>query len=355
MEVALQGSSAATVTAGILLLSRSRRLGQRIEVQVVGDPSDIAEVKGPAIVHSPVLAGCGVGRELGSGPLVIVPGPATDSLAISLEDGGADHWFLVDRAGGGSHPATQAFVRLCRDRQTDARTLGRQLRGALSALGCTPEPALLDLLFGSPVSPLERLSLGLRAGRAMTGSQGAPLTRILGGHAEDMPDPLPTECTEAQLQEAISNGHLEALLDRLAIGVRDSVDDWMAGMGALETESRSKVTPLLCALAEVGSHLITLPRSGMLPPLNSAMDSVAVGLGSALGATRGEMDANATLTEMFCFLGGRFVPEAGYPIQVPGDAPTSDRLERWKWLCQSVSTAAETAETLWRQVVDPPQ
>ena len=86
MAVALRGSSAAAVTAGILLLSRSRRLGQRIDVHVVGDPRDVALVEGPAIVHSPVLAGCGVGRVLGHGLLVIVSGPATDPLAACLED-----------------------------------------------------------------------------------------------------------------------------------------------------------------------------------------------------------------------------------------------------------------------------
>ena len=352
MAVALRGSSAAAVTAGILLLSRSRRLGQRIDVHVVGDPRDVAVVEGPAIVHSPVLAGCGVGREIGHGSVVMVPGPATEPLAACLQDGGGDGWFLLDRAGGGQHQATQAFVRLCRAPGAEARTMGRLLRGALGALGCPAETALLDLLFAAPVPPLERLSIGLRAGRAMTGASGAPLTRILGGDAGDLPDPLPSPCGPADLIAAREAGHLNDLMDRLALGVRDSVEDWVEGMVALDGEA---YTPLLCSLAEVGSHLITLPRSGMLPPLDSASDAVAVGLGPALGATRGESNANQALVDMFEFLGGRFVPEASFPIDVSGGEPPQGRLARWAWLCESVSMAATTAEMLWRQVVDPPQ
>ncbi len=352
MAVALRGSSAAAVTAGILLLSRSRRLGQRIEVQVIGDGEDVAAVEGPAIVHSPVLAGCGVGRVLGSGALVIVPGPATDPLATSLESGGTGGWFIVDRAGGGQHAATQAFVKLCRSPVTEARDLGRLLRQALSALGCTAEPALLDLLFASPVSPLERLAIGLRAGRAMTGSTGEPLTRILAGREDEMPDPLPSPCQPADLLVAQEDGRMLALLDRLALGVRDSVEDWINGVVDLDTDDYEA---LLCGLAEVGSHLVTLPRSGTLPPLDAAMDAVAVGLGAGLGATRGQSDANRSLVDMFSFLGGRFVDEASFPLDVPGDEPPKDRLARWAWLCRSVQTAETTAENLWRQVVDPPQ
>jgi hypothetical protein len=335
-----------------LLLSRSRRLGQPIDVEVVGDPSDVAVVQGPAIVHSPVLAGCGVGRVLGHGPLVIVPGPATDPLATCLSAGGLDGWFPIDRAGGGQHPATQAFVRLCRAPGPEARSLGRQLRGALSALGCPSEPALLDLLFASPVPPLERLAIGLRAGRAMTGSVGQPLTRILGASGGELPDPLPSPCDSSALAKAKAGGQLSAMTDRLALGVRDMVEDWLDGMSAIEG---ADYQPLVCGLVEVGSHFITLPHSGMLAPLDAATDAVAVGIGAGLGATRGEPNANQALVDMFQFLGGRFVPEVKYAMDIPGDPPPEGRLERWAWLCRSVRTAEATADTLWRQIVDPPQ
>jgi hypothetical protein len=352
MSVALRGSSAAAVTAGILLLSRSRRFGQRLSVQVVGDPLDVACVEGPAIVHSPVLAGCGVGRELGHGSLVIVPGPAIAPLATSLEAGGTSGWFLIDRAGGGRHPATQAFVHLCHSTDPSARTLGRLLRGALNALGCTSEPALLDLLFASPVHPLERLSIGLRGGRSMTGRAGAPLTRILGKQSGELPEPLPTSFDLNELNLALEDGRLDTLLDRLSLGVRGGVADWISGIRALDDDAFS---PLLCSLVEVGSHLLTLPPSSMLPPLDAATDAVAVGLGAGLGATRGEPNANRSLVDMFEFLGGRFVPEAKYAIEVSSSAPPEGRLPRWAWLCREVQEAERTADTLWRQVVDPPQ
>jgi hypothetical protein len=355
MKVALRGSSAAAVTAGILLMSRARRLGQRVDVQIVGDPDDIAVVSGPALVHSAVLAGCGVGRALGSGALVIVSGPPSEPLAMSLSKGGTHGWFTVDRSGHGLHPATQAFVRLCHDSKTEARNLGRQLRRALDALGCPPEPAMLDLLFSAPVSPLERLSLGLRAGRAMTGSSSMPLTRYLRSSMDDLPDPLPSPCSAADFARARVDGRLDKLLCRVRIGVRDSLDDWLKGVGGLPCEDGMDMTALMCALAEVGSHLLILPHSGLLPPLDAAMDGVAVGLGAALGATSGESNANAALVDMFCFLGGSFVSEARFAIEIAAAPPPEGRLERWRWLCESVEVAASTADRLWRQVIDPPQ
>jgi len=335
-------------------MSRARRLGQRVDVEVVGDPEDIATVAGPAIVYSPVLAGCGVGRTLGSGPLVIVSGAATEPLAVSLDIEGISNWFTVDRSGEGLHPGTRAFVLLCRDPRTEARNLGRQLRRALDALGCPPEPAILDLLFGSPAAPLERLSLGLRAGRAMTGGGAMPLTRYMGSSMGALPDPLPSPCTVAGLNEARECGHLEQLLDRLRLGVRDNVDDWLSGVNALSGGGH-EMDPLICGLSEVGSHLLVLPHSGLLPPLDAAMDAVAVGLGPALGATRGQTDANASLVEMFRFLGGSFVDNARFAIDVAGEPPPDGRVARWGWLCESVQVAADTADRLWRKVIDPPQ
>jgi hypothetical protein len=355
MRVALRGSSAASVTAGILLMSRARRLGQRVDVQVVGDPADIAEVRGPAIVYSPVLAGCGVGRSLGSGPLVIVSGPPSQPLAMSLENRGTSGWFTVDRSGDGLHPGTRAFVRLCHDSRTEARNLGRQLRQALDALGCPPEPAMLDLLFGAPATPLDRLSLGLRAGRAMTGSSSMPLTRYLRSSTVSLPDPLASPCTPEGLAEARTSGQLDSLLGRVRLGVRDNVDDWLKGVGALPCGEGLAMDALMCGLAEVGSHLLVLPHSGLLPPLNAAMDAVAVGLGPALGATSGQTDANGALVEMFRFLGGTFVDDIRFAIDLETDPPPEPRLERWKWLCESVEVAAATADRLWRRVIDPPQ
>ena len=195
MHVALEGSSSAALTAGILLLSRARSFGFPMQVDVVGDPAEITVVEGPALVHSPVISSCGIGRELGSGALVIVPGPAEAPLAVCLEDGGLGEWFHVDRSGNGCHPHTQLFVSLCREQRPGLRELGRQLRRAFQALGCAPEPAVLDLLFGAPMPPLLRGALALRAGRAMSGSRGETLARYLQrGSSMMLPEPLPEGC-----------------------------------------------------------------------------------------------------------------------------------------------------------------
>ena len=99
MFVALKGSSAVSVTAGILLLTRARSFGLPLEVEIVGDPTDVAVVHGPALVYSAVLASCGVGREHAAGALVIVPGPPGEPIAVSLSEDGTGPWFLIDRTG----------------------------------------------------------------------------------------------------------------------------------------------------------------------------------------------------------------------------------------------------------------
>jgi len=110
LTVSLQGNSPSALTAGILLLSKARSFGygQRFTVEVVGDPHDIVCMSGPALIHSPVLASCGIGRSLGAGALVIVAGPAASPLAVSTASDGLDDWYFVDRTGKGHHPLTQS-------------------------------------------------------------------------------------------------------------------------------------------------------------------------------------------------------------------------------------------------------
>jgi hypothetical protein len=351
VTVALRGSSAATLIAGILLLSRARGFGQRLQVEIVGDPNDITPVKGPAVAHSAVLASCGIGRELGSGALVIIPGPAVDPLATCLVDGGEKGWFFVDRSGSGAHEATRQFVALCRERDPQLRERGRQLRAAMAALGCSAEPAVLDLLFAAPAPPLQRLAAALRAGRAMSGGRGAPVTRYLADFPDDLPDPLSVgDCQAAHIVAALDGGGLQRMLDRLRLSVRDPVEDWVRALA----DAGEGYHTLLASLVAVLSHLTSLPPQGMLPPLPPAMDAVSVGIGPAIGAT-GQGDACQSLREVFMFLGGRFTDYAKYAIEIPGDPPPDDRLARWVWLCRSARRTAEGADELWRNVVDPLQ
>jgi len=353
MGVALLGSSAVSLTAGILLLSRSRSFGQPIQVEIVGDPNTISPVMGPALVHAPVLASCGIGRELGSGALVIVPGPAASPLAVSISEDGTGEWFLVDRAGDGVHPASRAFVALCRSADPEQRALGRELRDALGALGCPAEPALIDLLCGTPAPPLIRLSLALRAGQAMRGGPRVPITRYLAPTVNGLPDPLDGPVCSHDLAQARLDGRLDHLLDRAHLRVRDRLADWLEAMDRCDPQGQ--YAPLVCGLVDVLGHLASLPPNSMLPPLSPASDGVAVALGAALGAGEGESDANLSLIHMFRFLGGRFTDQARYPVDLPFPAPPEGRLERWQWFCRATRQAADTADTLWRRIVDPAQ
>ena len=356
MGVALKGSSAVSLTAGILLLSRSRSFGQPLQVEILGDPLTITPVPGPALVHAPVLASCGIGRELGSGALVIVPGPAREPLAVSISEDGTGEWFWVDRAGDGAHPASRAFVELCRSPVPACRALGRSLCDALAALGCPAEPALIDLLCAAPAPPLIRLSLALRAGQAMRTGPRVSVTRFLAPQSGELPDPLDTGSSNGRvtpdvLAAARTDGRLLALVDRAHLRVRDRLVDWLTAMD--ETDPDGRYAPLVCGLVEVLGHLAGLPDNSMLPPLSPAADAVAVGLGAALGASGEDSDANLSLSRMYRFLGGRFSEEARYPVDLPFPAPPADGLERWQWFCRATRMAADTADALWRRIVDP--
>lgn len=335
MNVALKGSSPATMVAGILLLSRARSFGQRVRVEIVGDPGDIGVVEGPAILHSAALASCGVGREYGSGALVVVPGPAGAPLAVSLTADGRSEWFYVDRAGEGVHPATRAFVRYRRDTRPAARVVVRGFLKACDVLGIAPETAVLDLLFGAPAPPLTRIALALRAGRALSGARGAPITSFLGGElAED---------------DVVS---LAATLARLAPPLREEVVAYVRA--AEELASQDDDRAWIESVSELGAHLALLPPQGMLPLLAPAADAVAFGLGRALGATQGNHQAQVGLLETYRFLGGRFTDAAQWPVELPADLPPADRLARWAWFASHVSAAAEKVDRLWRDLVDPP-
>ena len=353
MQVAIRSSSATAVTVGILMLTHAKRLGHPIEVSIEGDVNDAAKVKGPALFYSPVLSGCGVGKVKGSNALVCVPGPPCDPLLLSLEPGGIADWFSIDRDGSGVHKASQDVVRLCRSPQAEAQNIGRVLLGALTALGCPAEPALLDVLFGAPAPPLVRVALSIRAGRVMTGGSRDLLTQFIRSDPSELPDALPTPLTPEGLAAARTSGHLDQLLSRLKDGLQEAVEDWVNSLGGIPADS--DLSTLLCAVAEVGSHVVSAPVTGMLRTLSSEQDGIATNIGRALGATRGGHCAMEALIETYRFLGGRFVEHAAYAVDIPGDPPPEGRSERWLWLCKSAFCAKDEADKLWRRLIDPVQ
>ncbi len=353
MQVALRGSSASTVTAGILLLTHAKRLGHPIKVVIEGSPEDAASVPGPALVNSPMLSGCGVGRVRGRNGLVCMPGPAISPLLLSLEPGGLSDWFQVDRAGVGIHPSSTAVVGLCRHADPQGRNLGNVLRRALDAVGCPAEPALLDILFGAPVDPIVRVALALVAGREMTGRNGESFTRFVQSGITDIPDPLPTPLSVSQWVEARESGAIEKLTERLQPGLSGEVMDWLNGLDQLPNEP--SMAGLVCSIAEVGSHLLSLPMAGMLPALSPSAERVARHLGPAIGVSGPEHCGLHALIQTYVFLGGGFVDYARFAVTIDGDAPPDGREARWQWLCQSAYLAKVGAGDLWRKLVDPLQ
>lgn len=346
MEVALKGSSAGATTAGILLLTRARQLGLPLQVSVVGDENEAVEVPGPAVLYAPVLASCAVGRQHGYGATVVIPGAPGKPVLVTVQPHGEGGWFLVDRTGKGAHPATKAAIELANDPRAPARALARALRGAMAGLGMSSDPAVMDVLFGAQVPTLTRLAVALRAGRAMSGGRGEPVTRFLSGVNVDR-DPLP-EALPTDLSQATSLASLQWILDGLSVAVRDAAEE------AVQTaaELGGSAPLLVYHLAEIASHLVQLPEHSILPPLGAAEDSVAVGLKAALTA-EGEGCANRELRQTFRFLGGRYVEKADHAYQVTDTAPPSDWVGIWSWFGHEVRRGRKQADALWPEIVDP--
>ncbi len=352
MEVYLRGSSPGATTAGIMLLTRARQLGYRLTAYVVGDPTDIIPIPGPAVCYAPVLASCGVGREDGSGATVVVPGPPGKPVMVTVHPHGESGWFFVDRSGNGHHPATQSFVRLSRDPRPQARELARDLRRAMEGLGLSTDPAVLDVLFGADVPPLTRLAVGLRAGRALSGGRGQPITRYTTGTATE--EPLPPRFEEAVHKPMLlTPDSLRPILDGLSDAVRDKAEQFVQRARDLANEDGGRELVFLYQVAELVSNLVLLPPNSILPPLGAAEDSVATGLKQALAA-EGDGDANRQLQQVFQFLGGRFVAQAEHAWFVCQEPPPRDHIARWQWFCGQVRQGKKVADQIWPQIVDPP-
>ncbi len=356
MDVTLRGSSPSAMTAGIMLLTRSRQLGYPLTVSIVGDPTDLRSISGPAVMYAPVLASCGVGRDLGSGAIVVIPGPRGERLYATATPHGVGGWFEVDRTGEGAHPGTQAFVRLSRDPRPKARQLAKDLRRLLVALGVTPDPAIFDVLFGAPLPPLLRLAIALRAGRSMAGGRGTSITRFLSGSIENTGDTLPEDLPIEELVRLFEAGELRWLLDRLSTALRDRFEDWLELALELSKEDDGRDLELLRSLIIVASNLCQLPVHSILPPLGAAEDSLAVGLQSAMLAD-GEGDPNAQLRQVYSFLGGRFVSEDDAMLvhDAPPPAADSGHIAHLEWFCGEVRIGRKRADALWEKIFNPVQ
>ena len=360
MIVSLRGSSPRCLVAGVLLMSRARQFGQRIEVHVVGDPVDISPVVGPAVVMSPVLASCGVGRRHGGSGLVLVAGQADEPLAACFELDGCGPWMYLDRSGRGLAPETRALLALRADAQADRRALANAVLRMLRELGLPIEASLLDLMFAAPAAPLERVALALRAGAALAGRSREPQ---LGGWLDAsalVPDPLPIPVRVPDLLASVEDGRLDAILGRLHPSRRPAARAWAANAlaarhdtGEADTGEYNAVSTLAAGLVELLGAVAALPPGVPLPALDAAADAVARGLPAALGAIGEATPAHDGLLQTFRLFGGRFVSEARGAVELEGPPPPADPLARWAWFCAQAKAAATEADRLWRRVIDP--
>jgi hypothetical protein len=350
VDVCLKGSSPGATTAGIMLLTRARQLGYSLKVSVVGDADDIVAIPGPAVCYAPVLASCGVGRESGSGATVVVPGPPGAPVMVTVHPHGVSGWFFVDRSGNGHHPATQAYVRLSRDPRPGARELARSIRKVLEKLGCSTDPAVLDVLFGADVPPLTRLAVALRAGRAIAGGRGEPITRYTTGTATH--DPLSATFDDGVRDQLLDTTDLDWILDGLSPALHDVGRDFVSTARELAREDGGRDLVLLHHLAVMASELVQLPPRSILPPLGAAEDSVATGLKNALTA-EGDGDANRQLSQVFRFLGGTYVAETEHAYEVCDAPAPREHIARWEWFCGQVRKGRKQADKLWGDIFDP--
>jgi hypothetical protein len=194
----------------------------------------------------------------------------------------------------------------------------------------------------------------------MAGGRGESITRFTTGTA--VGDPLsPTyqeSMREVLLPQRPAPGEpptdgLRWILDGLSISIRDRAERLVQMARELAVEDGGINLVLLHHLAELTSNLVQLPPNSILPPLGAAEDSVATALGAALAA-EGDGDANRQLSQVFQFLGGRYVAEAEHSVFVCSEPPPREHIARWQWFCGQVRQGRKRADALWPQIVDPP-
>ena len=357
MHVTLVGSSPSTLTAGIMLLTRSRQLGYRLHVTILGDPKKIHHVPGPASVYAPVLASCGVGRDFGRGATVVVPGPPDAPVLATLTPHGVGGWFQVERNGMGTHPATAAYMRLCNDDRPEAQALVAGMRAVLRDVGATDDPSVLDVLFGAPVPPLLRIAVALRHGRSLSGARPDSLMRWMTGSMDDAQDPIAPDTSLTELIEGIQGGRYDWILARLSPSIREAATHWLTTAAKLATDDGARDEALIVGIAELLSHLCQLPVDSILPPLGAAEDAVAMGLAGAMNAY-GDGDAAKALHQTYRFLGGGFSQtRPGHTICV-SDEPEpepGDVIASWEWFCREVRVGRKRADAIWEDLYHPAQ
>jgi hypothetical protein len=316
------GSWPATLTAGILLLSKARSFGQPLRVSILRPANEIA-IEGPVLLRSNLLVGVGLPTAKGNGNVVLFPGEAKNPLSVRLEHEG---WLRLDRSGAGEMEETKAFVKLSRKRERPLSSLAFQAITGLRKLGVTPEPGIIDILFHRELDPMRRLILFLHFGRYLSGSEGQAIQRYL---------QLPIEPTQEELRV-------------LKPGLRRELTKWLEEVEVAFEGSRA----LSDGVRRFAEDLAESDQLGFFPPLSMEDVSLICTLSEGLSAISKGSNALDFMKDRFTFLGGTIVEKAQNVIAISDVLPPEAHLPSWDWLLSEAEKGSDRTEQIWRQIMD---
>ena len=161
---------------------------------------------------------------------------------------------------------------------------------------------------------LTRIAIALRAGRSEHSGNSQPVTQFLcpkaklSFDASGQLDGDAYDVREVLTQTAAGEG-LNGLNEQAIHGLKQ----WATLNLQIAQDDGFRDGAFVCHMAELVAQLKQLPAHSILPPLDSTLDGVALGIPKALRAV-GHEDANQSLRQMFTFLSGRYVLELVRPF-----------------------------------------
>jgi hypothetical protein len=243
---------------------------------------------------------------------------------------------------------------MSRDPRVEVKKLAKQARITFQTLGILPQTGLLDFLFQAPVPALTRIALTLRAGRSINTGVSQPITQFLSGEGIGSVEPISDVYTEpAQAAEILRQATTGPFLAGLTPKAKAHVVQWCQLARKAAKEDKGRDGAFVYHMGQLLSHLEQLPAHSILPPLDAALDGVALCLPKALQAI-GNEDANQTLRQMFTFLGGRYVEPCPNMYSVYAVEAPNEPMGRWQWFCQAATVGRTRADELWPLITDPP-
>ncbi|MEC7988190.1 MAG: hypothetical protein VX278_23690, partial [Myxococcota bacterium] len=173
MSLVIQGSLPASLAASILLLTKARRFGFRLNVAIVRQ-NVVRFAPKVVLFRDPLLVGLGVSSSDLDPSIVLTKGGCNEPLWVRV----GNQWISIDRSGRGLKPETQELIRLFQSYDREKMHIAQSIRFAARKLGVELEPSIIDLFFQS--ATLEQgLLLILQIGRTLSGSSGDSISESL--------------------------------------------------------------------------------------------------------------------------------------------------------------------------------